>query len=208
MKQGKINLESSSIYYTEFICALRLWDWLLMVLWMPCPQHVDLQCGPCPVALPSIRVSWDCLTCGTLNSPGCRWRFLDTCLPLNPCFLCPPGHLAIGQNPGQFPETPRKGNLLDTLLPVDPCFLWPAVSSVMSDQAMAIGHHQGQAVSPHQCPSGLSSLGPFYTILEEQSYIKVWASTRKCFYPRDKNEKNYSDFLGPSWCNIKLDPER
>ena len=27
------------------------------------------------------------------------------------------------------------------------------------------------------------------------------------FHPHDINEKNYCDFLGPSWCNIKVDPE-
>ena len=27
------------------------------------------------------------------------------------------------------------------------------------------------------------------------------------FYPPDKSEKNYCDVLGPSWCNIKVDPE-
>ena len=27
------------------------------------------------------------------------------------------------------------------------------------------------------------------------------------FHPRDEKEKNDCDFLGPSWCNIKLDPE-
>ena len=28
------------------------------------------------------------------------------------------------------------------------------------------------------------------------------------FQPRDENEKIYLDFLGPSWCNKKVDPER
>ena len=28
------------------------------------------------------------------------------------------------------------------------------------------------------------------------------------FHPCDKSEQNYCDFLGPSWCNIKVDPER
>ena len=28
------------------------------------------------------------------------------------------------------------------------------------------------------------------------------------FHPRDKNNKIDCGFLGPSWCNIKLDPER
>ena len=27
------------------------------------------------------------------------------------------------------------------------------------------------------------------------------------FKPRDKSEKNLCDFLGPSWWNIKVDPE-
>ena len=27
------------------------------------------------------------------------------------------------------------------------------------------------------------------------------------FHPHDKSEKNDCDFLGPSWCNIKVDPE-
>ena len=28
------------------------------------------------------------------------------------------------------------------------------------------------------------------------------------FHPREKSEKNDCDFLGPSWSNIKVDPER
>ena len=28
------------------------------------------------------------------------------------------------------------------------------------------------------------------------------------FQPCDKSEKIYLDFLGPSWCNKKVDPER
>ena len=27
------------------------------------------------------------------------------------------------------------------------------------------------------------------------------------FHPRDKSEKNYGGFLGPSWCNKKVNPE-
>ena len=27
------------------------------------------------------------------------------------------------------------------------------------------------------------------------------------FHPRDESEKNHYDFLGPSCCNMKLDPE-
>ena len=27
------------------------------------------------------------------------------------------------------------------------------------------------------------------------------------FHPRDESEKNYCEFLGTSWCNIKVDPE-
>ena len=28
------------------------------------------------------------------------------------------------------------------------------------------------------------------------------------FHPRDVSEKNHCNFFGPSWCNIKVDPER
>ena len=28
------------------------------------------------------------------------------------------------------------------------------------------------------------------------------------FHPRDESGKNDCDFLGPFWCNIKVDPER
>ena len=27
------------------------------------------------------------------------------------------------------------------------------------------------------------------------------------FHPHDNSEKNLCDFLGPFWCNIKVDPE-
>ena len=30
----------------------------------------------------------------------------------------------------------------------------------------------------------------------------------RVFHPSDDSEKNYCDFLGPFWCNIKVDPER
>ena len=28
------------------------------------------------------------------------------------------------------------------------------------------------------------------------------------FHPRDESAKNYGDFLGAFWCNIKVDPKR
>ena len=27
------------------------------------------------------------------------------------------------------------------------------------------------------------------------------------FHPRDESETNHCDFLGPFWCNIKVDPQ-
>ena len=30
----------------------------------------------------------------------------------------------------------------------------------------------------------------------------------KCVSPREESEQIYCDFLGPSWCNIKVDPEK
>ena len=45
-------------------------------------------------------------------------------------------------------------------------------------------------------------------ILSEMLKRRSEQAPGSVFHPRDESEKIDSDFLGPFWCHIKVDPER
>ena len=45
-------------------------------------------------------------------------------------------------------------------------------------------------------------------VYSEKCTSRSEQAPRSVFHPRDKSGKNDCDFLGPFWCNIKVDPER
>ena len=57
----------------------------------------------------------------------------------------------------------------------------------------------------------LSQLGMFQTFADSSLPLLVISRSEQAagsvFHPRDQSGKNDCDFLGPSWCNIRVYPE-